>query len=187
MESFPPLCGQFFPLKREQTQIFLDNFCTGCEYDFLLPSMHKPADDKLNIIWLKHTIFSEPFYDVHQIYAHLLNKWKPKKESCGGWLFWGAVIAFPALQCLRCVICREIEMKLAGRAATRTWFTHIVKSHGQPAAAAVHQPTPDTDLSLRRISSKNPNLMESITHRTQLRVPTPACRWQCWMPRNSGQ
>ncbi len=63
---------------------------------------------------------------------------------------------------LRGVICREIEMRLAGRAETRSWFTHTVKSHRQLAAGAAHHPASDTDLSQELLQIQN--LMAAITH-----------------------
>lgn len=57
------------------------------------PQMTNQAKPQYYLARPNH-IFSV-FHDGCQIYAHLLNKWKHKKESCGGWLFWGAFIALP--------------------------------------------------------------------------------------------
>lgn len=83
----------------------------------------------------------------------------------------GCLYSSPPSRCLRGVICREIEMRLAGRAETRSWFTHTGKSHRQLAAAAAHRPASDTDLSPRRSPSRFRTLWQAaITHRP---APSP--------------
>lgn len=128
------------------------------------------------VIWLDQTI-STVFYDVT---SHLLNKWKAKKESCGGWLFRGAVIALPALRCPRAVICRQIEMRLAGQAKSRAWFTHTVKSHRQLAAASVRRPASDTHIYLLPPKSEPYGFCQ-----TRSRPQTAG--WKCWMLREWGE
>lgn len=127
-------------------------------------------------MWPDHTI-STVFYDVT---CHPLNKWKAKKESCEGWLFRGAVIALPPLRRPRAVICRRIEMRLAGRATSRAWFTHTVKSHRQPAAASVRRPASDTHIYLLPPKSEP----YGFCH-TGSRPQTAG--WKCWMHREGGE
>lgn len=76
----------------------------------------------------------------------------------------GCLYSTPPSRCLRGVICREIEMRLAGRAETRSWFTHTVKSHRQLAAGAAHHPASDyRSISMQELLQIQ-NLMAAITH-----------------------
>lgn len=121
------------------------------------------------------------FYDGYPIYACLLNKWKQKKESCRGWLFLGRLYSSPPLHCLHGVICGEIEMRLAGRAETYSWFTHIVKSHRQRAAWRCPPANlRHTDLSSRRSPSSSRTFMAAITQ-PLCNESQSACCWTCWM------
>lgn len=115
------------------------------------------------------------FDDGCQISSHLLNKRKYKKENCEGWLLWGRLHGAPPSRCLRGVICREFEMRPAGRAGVRSWFTHTAKSH----KTAGCRPAAGTDPSPRRSPSRLRTSRAAATRSPQDESQLPACCWHC--------
>lgn len=110
------------------------------------------------------TIFSPSFMmDIQYMLVYLINESRRELQRM---IILGHLYRFPPLHCLRGVICEEIEMRLAGRAESHSWFTRIVKSHRQPAAWRCPPANlRHTDLSSRRSPSSSRAFMAAITQR----------------------
>lgn len=119
------------------------------------------------------------FHDGCRISAHLLNKWNHKKESWGGCLFWGAFTALPPSHCLRAVICREIEMRLAAGAGLALDL-HTLLNHTDSRLLALPTTPPRSQIYLHAGAPPESEPYGS-DNTVRHRFPIPACCWQWWM------
>lgn len=124
--------------------------------------------------------FQRLTYDGCQISAHLLNKWKHKKESCGGWLFWGAFIA------------------LSLRAACVVWFVerlkwgwlveqglaldlHTLLNHTDSWLPALPTTPPQTQIYLHAGALPKSEPYGRYNTQPSAQSPAPGRCWQWWM------